>query len=257
MSVAAALWFVQGMLSSSPGEGLRGGVTGTQVTTSNGDDSGIVEWTYEVLDAPPGSAIPIGIVQQGNVSQYNFTPDLVGSYLIQLTVLGADGSIDVDYRSFSINQASGRLIPPYRGDNIAMNFGGSLVGWAETMREWLLYLDSLTTGGGGFATVTDVNDGGSYSVPAVLGQVVVDCEPTSAGCTVVLPNSPVNGQIVAVITGASTTGVGSVKTTINAGTNTIVQPLALGTYASTAVLGQAGMSLSVFWSATRSKWRAF
>jgi hypothetical protein len=116
-----------------------------------------------------------------------------------------------------------------------------------------------STGGSGssgmFTTLTIVNDGGSTSVGSD-NSPLIDCSPTSsAGCLVSLPSSPVDKQSVTVKTGDSTTATN--KTTVSGNGHNIEQPMAPGTYSSSATLVQAGEVGNWYWSSVRNAWRFF
>jgi hypothetical protein len=62
------------------------------VSLSNNDNTGVISWTWSFLSKPPGSAATLSTP---NAPTSSFTPDLVGSYLIQLEVFGtSDSSTD-------------------------------------------------------------------------------------------------------------------------------------------------------------------
>lgn len=148
MAVAAAVRFVQGLNIGAPAQALFGTLVDGVVTVSNGNDTGVVRWVFEVLDVPPGSAVPTGVVQDGGISTWTFTPDIRGGYLVQLTVYAAGDSAQArDARTFGVKLASGRFIPSFCprtqvGDDV-VNFAGQLRGWSPYLEEWLLFLDNL------------------------------------------------------------------------------------------------------------------
>jgi hypothetical protein len=140
VSVAASIKFTQGADTAPAGQALVG-TAGSPVAAANGNDAGVSTWAWSWVDAPPASAIVPG--PAGTANSLTFEPDVAGCYLLQLTVTGTDGSEAVDVRCFAVPQASGRIIPPFQGDDLSLNFAGVATGWDPIMRAWLLYLDTL------------------------------------------------------------------------------------------------------------------
>lgn len=144
MTISAGVKFVQGATVGVAGRALFG-VTGTAVTTSNGNDAGVVKWTFTIIDVPPLSTVPTGQVQSGASPTYMFTPDVTGGYAVRIDLVGGDGSVATDTRVFGIKRPSGRFIPPFLATNPQLNFSAQTRGWAPHMEEWLTYLDGLTS----------------------------------------------------------------------------------------------------------------
>jgi len=168
--VAAAVQFTQGATVGPAGMALFG-VQGTAVTVANGNNSGVTKWTFFVVDVPPGSSIPIGVVQTGASSTWSFTPDHTDSFLIGVTVQDAQGNTATDIRSFTVKRTSGPTagfwIPPFSGGQQELNFGGSSRGWAPAMEDWIHYLDGLSAGGGGIQVAAfSISNAGGSSVTA-------------------------------------------------------------------------------------------
>jgi len=108
--VTALIQFSQGASTPPAGQALMG-VTGTPVVVANGNDAGVAKWVFEVIDVPPGSAVPVGIVQSGTTPTWSFTPDLVDGYQIQLTTIDPTGQImAVDTRVFGVLRTSGGAV---------------------------------------------------------------------------------------------------------------------------------------------------
>jgi hypothetical protein len=169
--VASLIKFAQGASNPPAGQALMG-VTGTPVIVSNANDSGVAKWVFEVIDVPPGSSVPVGVVQSGSTPTWAFTPDLVDGYLIQLTTIDPTGQImAVDTRAFGVLRPSGRFIPPFTATASALNFGGQTRGWAVYMEQWLEYLDGLAAGAGSL---------GIY-IPTVASVVVTSSASTLSG----------------------------------------------------------------------------
>lgn len=114
---------------------------------SNEDNSGVEIFTWEVIDKPPTSAVPSGIISSGPAATFQFTPDAAGGYLIHLKTADLAGNVADDFRAFQVPEPSGYIIPPFGAGADALNFGGQSRGWAKYVEEMLRHL--LTAGGGG------------------------------------------------------------------------------------------------------------
>jgi hypothetical protein len=135
----------QGGLTDLAGRALKG-VAGSSahVVFSNGDDTGVTEWKYELLYVPPGSAIVLWTQGPGPLATFDIgAADAPGSYRVRLTVKDISGNTDVDIRNFIIPfPTSGFLAPPYQrypeqlplvgvgAKPDEMNVGGQGYGWA-------------------------------------------------------------------------------------------------------------------------------
>jgi hypothetical protein len=177
--LSCSIQFVQGATTYPVGQAAIG-VDGESVTVSNGDGGTFANYTFTVIDSPPGSAIPIGVAQAGATPTWSFTPDVVDCFLILLTCIDSLGNVYTDYRAFGVNRASGRIIPPFFGDAGSLNFSGVTAGWAPIMRAWLAYLDTVSGSiGGGAASSTQ---SGAIALPA--GSSVIAVDLTSVDATV-------------------------------------------------------------------------
>lgn len=191
--VAAAVQFTQGATVGAAGQALFG-VQGTAVVVANGNNATVVKWTFTVVDVPPGSSVPVGVVQSGGASTWTFTPDHTDSFLVMVTTQDASGATATDIRSFTVKRSSGRWIPPFSATAAMLNFAGGTRGWAPPMEDWLNYLDGLSPGGGGsFAafkmTVLLVTKASTQSLPS--GDLVPSLKvrvdtPYNSGSTVAI-----------------------------------------------------------------------
>ena len=155
----------QGAVTDIPGNAVKGFIDGaTLVVFSNGDNTGVVNWKFEVLYVPPGSAIPL-TVQDGGVNTFSMvTPDAPGSYRVRLTVTDASGVTDVDIRNFVVPFPNTQiLVPPYQANPAPlpligvgakpdeMNIGGHSFGWdgsnSEAARQIYRSIRVLDAGG--------------------------------------------------------------------------------------------------------------
>jgi len=120
------------------------------VHVGNGNNTGVVTWTFSMLAVPVGSALPIGVQQTGATPTWSFTPDVTGCYRVQVTV--ADNATptpntNTDVRVFGIAEPSGRLIPGFGASASDMNFGGSNTqGWAPAVDAFLKRVDEMPEG---------------------------------------------------------------------------------------------------------------
>jgi len=230
MAVVAAVKFVQGATIGLPGQALFGTLVDGVVTISNGNDANVVRWKFEVLDVPPGSIVPVGVVQDGVLSTFTFLPDLRGGYLGRITVFSA-GNVDSahDARTFGVKEVSTRFIPSFCprsefGDDV-LNFGGQLRGWAQYMEEWLHAIDVA-------AVITYGND---LDPASVSGNQIVVAATGSGGVFLIRATSPI---VAWVETALSPQFVQAPRTADNAAQ--ILTILAQGAFAGAAVNKDGG-----------------
>lgn len=153
MAVSALIRFVQGPNSDIAGRAVKGTIADGAVTVSNGSNSGVVTWKYELLFVPPGSAVSLSTQGPNATSTFTFTPDVAGTYRVRLTVVGTTASdVDQDIRCFCVPFANGFISPPYQRNPDPlpvtgagakpdeMNLGGQAYGWSgdnDTSRKLL------------------------------------------------------------------------------------------------------------------------
>lgn len=125
------------------GQALIGSVA-LPVTVNNAVDPSVALSTFEVISVPTGSAIPLGIAQDGATPSWVFTPDLRGGYEIHLTTKDNVGNQADDYRVFQVAETSGRIIPPFSADDGSFNFGGQVLGWSPYVNAYLKAVDTGT-----------------------------------------------------------------------------------------------------------------
>jgi len=145
---SASIMFQQGDNTNGAGYALMGTV-GTEVVVSNGDNSHIVAWTFEVLDVGAGSAIAQGVVQSGTSPTWSFIPDAAGGELIRLTVQDDEGNLYVDERVFGVLETNGLFIPPFMANSSSLNFIIGAVentkGWSPFVNAWLELIEAGAT----------------------------------------------------------------------------------------------------------------
>lgn len=145
MTHAAAIKFVQGATVGTAGVSLVG-VLSTTVTVSNGDDTNVQRWKYSWIGVPPGSAVPLGLVQDGLDPDFTFSPDVRGDYHVELVAYDLQGAAKVDRRTFRVLQSSGRAFPAFDAQAAQLNFAGNTRGWSPDMEAYLQFLDLFTVG---------------------------------------------------------------------------------------------------------------
>lgn len=144
MAVVALILFTQGVPGTA-GQAFEGTVAAGSVTVTNNNNANVTSWTITLLDVPPGSALVPGVLATAanNTPTANFTPDVPGSYRIQLSV--TDGTTpDKDIRNFGIRNVRGIILPSYQklpdplplqGSGLLgekpdeQNYGGQARGW--------------------------------------------------------------------------------------------------------------------------------
>lgn len=160
-----------------PGESRDDLSTGATVTLSNEENSGVVSWNWRLLAKPPGS---VAGLTTPTASICTFTPDVPGSYRIQLLLNGsirvtAIAAVKTSYLSLRI-PAVGEL--------------DELGGWEEEIQTIMGQLeDGIQAGGGGggtgrylvFSDDTQFSEGGAVFVTKKLFRIVRDSNspPTS------------------------------------------------------------------------------
>jgi hypothetical protein len=151
VSVSTLVKFVQGSTVGTPGVSLLG-VVSVLVQVSNGGTNPSPDpgtWVFTVLGVPSASAVPKGVVQSGSTPTWSFTPDVDGTYVVQLQVTDdTTGATSTDVRAFGIYTSLGApyLIPSFTGNSQSMNFGGQTTGWDVYMEAWLNLLVALAEG---------------------------------------------------------------------------------------------------------------
>jgi hypothetical protein len=169
----ALIKITQGAITDIAGRSVKGVIDGaTTVVFSNGDDTGVVLWTYELLYTPPGSGIAPTVQGPSVTDTYTMaTPDKPGCYRVRLTVEDAAGVEDVDIRNFGVDFPNvGFLVAPYQANPLPlplvgvgakpdeMNFGGQSFGWDgdENAARRLMYQAVWALDAGGMITLDPI-----------------------------------------------------------------------------------------------------
>lgn len=258
----AQITFTQGATTGGDGYALMGSA-GTPVTVSNGDDSDVKNWKFEVLDVGYGSAVTQGVVQDGENPTCSFTPDVPGGYLVKLTTTDEQGNLYVDFRVFGILEESGLFIPPFLADASSMNFEIGVgvynaKGWSPHLAAWLQALETIIELGAVPAAPTiwiytsGPSGGPSYSYPG--GVSTTQGFDTSLGpITATIDAAPVDGEEI----GAKDVGL-SLEThslTVAVGGAKIEWPVGhVGTSDLVFGAGFLGVGLLWRWYAAKDTW---
>jgi hypothetical protein len=141
--------FTQGINTAPAGIAAVGNLAGGPVIITNGNDSGIDNWTFEILDVPVGSSLSTGVIGSGVTNFASFTPDVSGCYRVRLIVSDLIGNFDVDIRNFGVPNSNGWIIPPYQKNpdpidlsikSDELNFNSQGRGWADGVEGLLGYI---------------------------------------------------------------------------------------------------------------------
>jgi len=129
--------------------------TGVSVALSNSNNTGVTSWSWQFISKPPVSTATILTPSSSTAS---FVPDVVGSYLIRLTVIGSSDS-DTDTVIGAVLTSLGIRIPASQEQS---EFD-PLQGWAEAIYNAMVALDTFA---GSTHTI-----GGSTHTPSTLAQL--------------------------------------------------------------------------------------
>lgn len=137
--------------------------------TARSTEAGNLSYSWAFLDIPPGSAATLADATTANA---RFTPDLPGSYRIQLTTNGGGpGNVQILIAAVTFDNAGvltqrGWRVPAFGEAGTENNFLGQLRGWAETFEFILADIRTVLSTGGltppGANTQIPFNDGGVY-----------------------------------------------------------------------------------------------
>jgi len=231
MSVAALIQFTQGATITPAGEAMVGQAA-VQVVCANDNDAGVASHAWSLTSVPIGSALSAGPL--GTTPTVGFTPDIPGSYLVSCVVTGANATdTATDRRVFSIVNSMGWIIPAFRGNADAHNFGGQARGWAGTATYEMLdslfgYITTMLSGadpsdvltwdgsvwgpkpgGGGGTFVGNIRTVTGPDPAATVGPTdgIIECDTTLGDITFTLSTALPDGQIFIIkdVAGAANT----------------------------------------------------
>lgn len=111
----------------------------TLVTLTNNDDTGVDSWLWELLDKPPGSSASLNTPTSATAT---FTPDVVGSYLIRLTV-SESAILDSNTAVGAVLTEKYQLRIPAAGETTEFS---TTAGWHEALYSGLKSIDDFKSG---------------------------------------------------------------------------------------------------------------
>jgi hypothetical protein len=151
----ASIKFTQGINTDLPGRALVG-ITGSLVTITNGDNTGVTSYRISLLDKPLGSALVEGILVDavGPIPSASFTPDVSGTYQIQLRLNGDDNIIDI--RDFIVPNSLGWYVPAANSTINSFNYSGQVKGWKTALNT--IINDLVAAAGGAVNFAAGVQD---------------------------------------------------------------------------------------------------
>ena len=175
---------------------------GTSVALSNLSNSGVSTWAWSFLFVPTGSSASIATPTASTAS---FTPDLEGTYLVQLVVNGGASIGETDAQCGAVLTQELGLRIPAGGETVQFS---ALYGWAVALNADLSTLEKdqrvngnktsgISSGTFGAGSVVYVNGQASLANGDALPQVVAASASAVATCTGVfwaLNASTGNGQ---------------------------------------------------------------
>lgn len=138
----AVIKFTQGLSIGADNAALRTSSNATVTVASVGDHTGVSQWTFTVLDAPIGSAYaPGAVLSSGLSTSTTFTPDVVGSYSIELSLTDGDTTLSVN-RVFTYRSSRSWTYPPFRANSANTNYSGNSRGYMEAIDQLLRDVES-------------------------------------------------------------------------------------------------------------------
>ena len=108
----------------------------TTVILTNDDDTGVITWSWEFVSKPPGSS---AILATPTTLSSSFSPDIIGSYLIKLTVTDGGSLSDTDQRIGAIKTEYLRIRIPAAEETTDFE---SLQGWAHAIHSAFIAIDA-------------------------------------------------------------------------------------------------------------------
>jgi len=148
----------QGGISGQPGQARDDIVIGALVTLTNANNNGVRSWRWLLVDRPRGSTVGLSNVVG---AQPTFIPDVTGTYLVRLSVNGAnDGEVSetiVAVRNAPVTVGADTYSPRYIGAeesteaNWTVNLGGGPqpndTGWWADFDIWCRLIYGLASSG--------------------------------------------------------------------------------------------------------------
>jgi len=121
--MAAKYQYVYNSISGADGHAMAANLVGGQAVTATDTTIGVViasrVWSLE--DVPATSSVPRGTGSLGSGASCSFTPDVVGDYLLRLTL---NGSL-ISRKVFRVNGPNGFVSPAFDSDQFSTDFAGT------------------------------------------------------------------------------------------------------------------------------------
>ncbi len=166
----AKIVIIQDLVPSIPGRSRDDIVAGSSVRLENADDAGVRGWRWRMVSRPTGSA---AVLNNTVIAKPTFTPDVEGSYLVELTVNGgADGEVArsiVAVRNAGVVVGADTFVTRYLAaeENTEANWlidgTPNTTGWWEDMDRWMrLLLAVANAGGGGGGGIPEAPSDGTH-----------------------------------------------------------------------------------------------
>lgn len=222
---------------------------------------GNTSYSWSFLDVPPGSAATL---TGANTASVTFTPDLLGTYRIQLITNGGGlGNvailvIRVRYNNAGALQNNGLCLPAFGErvgeDNVLIPPGTgpqNQRGYAPFFEYLLAYVLTLSGGGGGAGPVPGIlNTTGSLALPSVNAVYLVE---SAASLTQTFTGAPADGLELTFID--LTRNWSSYPFYIVCQGSSVAQyPASPSATAATISTQIAGSAFTLKWSASANKW---
>lgn len=254
--VAALLKFTQGVTTAPAGEALIA-TTGAFTAAASGLAGNPTYFEFWVLDVPPGSAQPLGLIAAGSATSVTLLSDLPGGILVYLLAQDAAGNRAEDWRVFQVAEPAGGLIPPFMAKAPALNFSGGTRGWATLMEYWLRKINSS-----GGAIVYNMIGPDTEAIAEKSGRVTVLADVTAGDVVISIWNNissqPDVGFSVVVVDVAKLCGIGNYKVFVRPGIGAPMSPIAItdspGTLIDATVLGSPGEVAVFTWTGITNGW---
>ena len=148
MACAALIKFTQNSVVGTAGKVYIGTVANGAVTCANDNDFQVASWTWRLKDVPRGSALVPGVL--ATTATATFTPDVKGSYRIELSVVGTDGSVASHTLNFTVKSNLGWMYAAFLNSSSEANAKSdgstNTRGWAEWLDEIFSYVENFLDG---------------------------------------------------------------------------------------------------------------
>jgi hypothetical protein len=179
---------------------------GDVVTVQNGysNPGTLKRYVFTMLAVPRASALSVGVMQDGPLATWSFTPDVVYGYRIRVDVYDALGNQSTDVRVFGVLNTAGRFRPPLGARGVTnpttglvvdseVNFCGQVLAWDPYIEDYLDLLDDLSS-----TDVIHEITNANYTVTETNKPVTIVVYGLTANKTITLSTGPRDGQRITV-----------------------------------------------------------